>query len=163
MLRWLWLSLGILAADQATKGWALSALRPYEVQPVADGWLNLTLAFNPGAAFSFLSDAGGWQRWFFSGLAAVVCVILGVWLARLERHERATAAGLAMVIGGATGNLIDRLRLGHVVDFIDFYHPALAGWPGFSAAGHWPAFNLADSAITAGVALLIAGSLRRPT
>lgn len=161
MLRWLWLSTGILAADQATKLWALEALRPYEVRPVIDGWFNLVLAFNTGAAFSFLSDAGGWQRWLFAGLASVVCVVLTVWLARLGRGERVAAAGLALVIGGAVGNLVDRLRLGHVVDFLDFYHASLAGWPGFSAHGHWPAFNIADSAITAGVALLVVGSLRR--
>jgi signal peptidase II len=162
MLRWLWLSTGILAADQATKTWAVDVLRPYEVRPVVDGWFNLNLAYNTGAAFSFLSDAGGWQRWFFAGLAAVVCVVLTVWLARLDRSERAAAAGLALVIGGAVGNLVDRLRLGYVVDFLDFYHPALAGWPGFSAEGHWPAFNVADSAITVGVVLLLAGTLRRP-
>lgn len=162
MLRWLWLSTAVLVADQATKAWAADVLRPYEVRPVVDGWLNLTLAFNTGAAFSFLSDAGGWQRWFFAALAAVVCVVLTVWLGRLDRRERLVASGLALVIGGAAGNLVDRLRLGHVLDFIDFFHQSLAGWPGFSPHGHWPAFNLADSAITAGVALLLVGSLRRP-
>jgi len=150
--RWLWLSLLVVVADQVTKAWVSGALRPYELVPVIDGFFNLTLAFNTGAAFSFLAQGGGWQRWLLSGLAVVVAIVLVVWLTRLDRSERWTAASLSLVIGGAVGNLLDRLRLGHVVDFLDFY---LGSW-------HWPAFNVADSAITVGVAILLLASFRRP-
>ena len=143
-LRWVVLILLILAADQATKLWVLAALQPYEVIPVMPS-LNLTLVFNEGAAFSFLADAGGWQRWFFVALALVVSVVLLVWLWRLKPEDRLTAAGLSLVAGGAIGNLIDRIAYGHVVDFVDVY------W----RAWHWPAFNVADSAITVGVGLLL--------
>ncbi|MFM1891261.1 MAG: hypothetical protein RLZ44_338 [Pseudomonadota bacterium] len=149
MLRYLWLALLVLVLDQASKFWVLAVFEPYDrvaVLPV----FNLVLVFNEGAAFSFLSDAGGWQRYFFSALAAVVALALIVWLARLRRHERLLAVALALLLGGAVGNLIDRLWLGHVVDFLDFH------WRGW----HWPAFNLADSAITLGVALLLLDSLR---
>ena len=144
MLRWLILIVLIVAADQATKLWVLAALEPYQVIPVAPSF-NLTLVFNEGAAFSFLADAGGWQRWLFAGLAVAVSAGLLVWLKRLEEHERLTGAALSLVAGGALGNLIDRVAYGHVVDFLDFY------W----RTWHWPAFNVADSAITVGVALLL--------
>ena len=109
------------------------------------GWLNMTLAHNYGAAFSFLADAGGWQRWFFIALTAVVSVVLLVWLVRLPRREWVTGLGLGLILGGAIGNVADRVRLGYVVDFIDVH---FRGW-------HYPAFNVADSAITCGVALLL--------
>jgi signal peptidase II len=150
--RWLWLSLLVVVADQVTKAWVSGALRPYELVPVIDGFFNLTLMFNTGAAFSFLAQGGGWQRWLLSGLAVVVTIVLVAWLTRLDRDERWTAAALSLVIGGAVGNLLDRLRFGHVVDFLDFY---LGSW-------HWPAFNVADSAITVGVAILLLASFRRP-
>jgi signal peptidase II len=143
-LRWLILSLLVIAADQATKLWVLAALQPREVIPVVPAF-NLTLVFNEGAAFSFLAGAGGWQRWLFVGVAVAVSTVLIVWLWRLKPEERLTAAGLSMVAGGAVGNLIDRLAYGRVVDFLDFY------W----RAWHWPAFNVADSAITVGVGLLL--------
>ena len=143
-LRWLILSLLVIAADQATKLWVLAALQPREVIPVVPAF-NLTLVFNEGAAFSFLAGAGGWQRWFFVGVAVAVSTVLIVWLWRLKPEERLTAAGLSLVAGGAVGNLIDRLAYGRVVDFLDFY------W----RAWHWPAFNVADSAITVGVGLLL--------
>lgn len=149
MLKWLWLSCGVVAADQLSKRLAEALLdhgRPVELL----SWFNLTLAYNRGAAFSFLSDASGWQRWFFVGVGLVAVVVIGLWLRRLEPREWLTAAGLSLVLGGAVGNLIDRLWLGHVVDFIDWHY---GGW-------HWPAFNLADSAITVGVALLLIGGLR---
>lgn len=155
MLRWLWLSLVIVVLDQVSKLWVMEALRPYETRPVIEGFFNLVLAFNTGAAFSFLSDAGGWQRWLFSILAVIVTAVLMTWLSRLDPRERWSAAGIALVVGGAVGNLIDRVRLGHVVDFVELYHSALADWPGFDAQGHWPAFNVADSAIFVGVVLLI--------
>jgi len=147
--RWLWLSALVVALDQGTKWMAEAALDPYLPVPLAPS-LNLTLMYNEGAAFSFLAGAGGWQRWFFAGLATLVTIALGVWLHRLKATERMTAIGIALVMGGAVGNLIDRILTGRVVDFIDVYY---ADW-------HWPAFNLADSAITLGVALLLVATLR---
>jgi signal peptidase II len=144
VLRWLWLSTLLVALDQASKWLALERLAPYEAVPLVPGF-NLTLMFNTGAAFSFLSNAGGWQRWGLSLLALVLSVALTFWLRRLTRAEVLSAAGLALVIGGAIGNLWDRLVYGYVVDFIDIY---VADW-------HWPAFNLADSAITVGAVLLV--------
>jgi signal peptidase II len=149
MTRWLWLSLLVVVLDQATK-WLAEALlvpfRPIAVAPL----LNLTLMYNEGAAFSFLSNAGGWQRWFFAAFALAMTIALIIWLARLAQGERTTAAALALVIGGAIGNLIDRVLTGRVVDFIDFY---VGTW-------HWPAFNVADSAITLGIILLLVTSFR---
>jgi len=141
---WLLVSVLIVVLDLWTKGLATESLalyRPVEVTP----WLNMTLAHNYGAAFSFLSDAGGWQRWLFTALAAVVTLVLIVWLLRLPAREKLTATALSMIIGGAVGNLIDRIINGYVVDFIDVYYRDY----------HWPAFNLADSAITGGVILLL--------
>ncbi|MES9856808.1 MAG: signal peptidase II [Sedimenticola sp.] len=146
MLRWLILSLVIIALDQASKQLAEATLLVYETIPVMP-FFNFTLAYNEGAAFSFLSDQGGWQRWLFSGLAAVVTLVLIGWLSRL-RDERILAIALSLVIGGAVGNLIDRLLFGHVIDFLDIYYGT---W-------HWPAFNIADSAITIGVLLLLLDS-----
>lgn len=144
MWRYLGLSVLVVALDQLSKSWIQHELARYQVIEV---WpvFNLVLTFNTGAAFSFLSDAGGWQRPLFIGLAAVVSLALIVWLMRLQVGERLLAIGLALVIGGALGNLIDRALLGHVVDFLDFH------W----GAWHWPAFNLADGAITLGVSLLL--------
>jgi signal peptidase II len=148
MLRWLWLSAMVIGLDQISK-WAVLAYLPYAVpQPLFPG-LNFTLVYNTGAAFSFLSQADGWQRWLFVGLAAIVSAVLIAWLMRLEPHERWTAAGLALILGGALGNALDRVLRGHVIDFIDIYY---RHW-------HWPAFNLADSAITLGAALLIVRTL----
>lgn len=149
MTVWLWLAALTAGLDQATKWLAEVWLIPYTPLPLAPS-LNLTLMYNEGAAFSFLAGAGGWQRWFFAGLAAAVTVGLAVWLHRLKATERTTAVGIALVIGGAVGNLIDRILTGRVVDFIDVYY---ADW-------HWPAFNLADSAITLGVVLLLIATLR---
>lgn len=142
MQRWLWLSLAVVVLDQISKQLVESSLLVYETVPILP-YFNLTLAYNEGAAFSFLSDQGGWQRWFFTLVAVVVVVILAVWLKRLH-HERLLAAALSLVIGGAFGNLLDRLLFGHVIDFLDFYY----------GAHHWPAFNVADMAITLGVALM---------
>ena len=141
---WLLISVVIVALDLWTKELAtasLSLYRPVEL----NSWLNMTLAHNYGAAFSFLSEAGGWQRWLFTGLASVVTLVLIVWLLRLDVSEKLTAAALSMIIGGAIGNLVDRINNGYVVDFIDIYY----------RNSHWPAFNLADSAITGGVILLL--------
>ena len=138
----------VFVVDQATKLWALAALelhRPVEVLP----FFNLTLLHNTGAAFSLLADAGGWQRWLFTLLAIAIAVVVAVWLARIADRERWTALALTLILGGAIGNVIDRLRFGYVVDFLDFH---AAGW-------HWPAFNIADAAITVGAVLLIGLSL----
>jgi len=144
-LAWLWLSALVIALDQVIKFVAVDALQPYEPHPVIPGILNWTLAFNTGAAFSFLADQEGWQRWFFTLLAVVVSSVLVTWLRRTPRHDWRTALPLALVIGGALGNLIDRVRLGHVIDFIQVY---LGSWP-------FPSFNVADSAISVGAALLV--------
>jgi len=142
---WLIVSIIVIVLDQVTKYIAIGALEPYAPHAVIPGFLNWTLAFNSGAAFSFLNNAGGWQRWLFSALAIAVCFVLTVWLRRLGRGEWRTALPLALVIGGALGNLIDRVRFGHVTDFIEVYYRQ---WS-------WPAFNVADSAISVGAVLLI--------
>ena len=148
MSRWLALAALVVALDQASKLLVvglLEGVRGIEVAP----FFNLVLVHNTGAAFSFLAGAGGWQRGFFIGIA----VIASVWIVvLLRRHpgERLFCLALALILGGALGNVIDRVRLGVVVDFLDFH---AAGW-------HWPAFNLADSAITCGALLLIWESLR---
>jgi signal peptidase II len=103
---------------------------------------------NTGAAFSFLSEAGGWQRWLFAGLAVAISTAIAVWLTRLKKHETLLAVALALILGGAVGNLIDRLVYGYVIDFLDVYYES---W-------HWPAFNIADSAITLGVMLMLVES-----
>ncbi|AGM41434.1 lipoprotein signal peptidase [Spiribacter salinus M19-40] len=139
----------VVIADQLTKWLALAQLAPYQPVAVAPG-LNVTLAFNPGAAFSFLAASGGWQRWLLSGLALAISAYLVYWLAGVSRRDRLQMLGLAGVLGGAIGNLIDRLYLGAVVDFIDVYY---GEW-------HWPAFNLADSAITLGVIAILLSVLR---
>ena len=148
-LSWLLLSAVIIIADQISKVMVLDHFQLHDTMPLVDGLLSLTLAFNEGAAFSFLSDAGGWQRWFFTVLAVVVSSILIVWLKRTTRGDWRTALPLALVVGGAIGNVIDRVRLGHVVDFIDVHY------------GTWsfPAFNVADSAISVGAGLLLAFGL----
>jgi signal peptidase II len=140
---WLGLAGAVILLDQATKLWVLGSFALHERLAVTS-FFNLVLVYNPGASFSFLADAGGWQRWFFVALALAISVWLVV---TIRRHaaERLLPSALALVRGGALGNVIDRLRFGAVVDFLDFH---LAGW-------HWPAFNVADSAITVGVALLL--------
>jgi len=148
-LSWLLLSAIILIADQVTKHIVLDHLQLHETIAVIPGLLNWTLAYNEGAAFSFLADASGWQRWFFTVLAIVVSGVLVVWLSRTPRSDWRTALPLALVLAGAIGNVIDRIRFGHVVDFVDVY------W----GAAHFPAFNVADSAISVGAVLLIVFSL----
>ncbi|PKM21507.1 MAG: signal peptidase II [Gammaproteobacteria bacterium HGW-Gammaproteobacteria-14] len=142
-LYWLLLSALVVVLDLWTKALAEQHLVLYRSVEVLS-FFNFTLAYNSGAAFSFLADAGGWQRWFFSIVALVASVVIVGWLLKL-RGERMVALGLALILGGALGNLWDRLTLGHVVDFLDFH------WAGY----HFPAFNIADSAITVGAVLLI--------
>jgi len=148
-LRWLWISAAVIALDQLTKAWVLADLRPGEMIPVIPGFWYWTLAFNKGAAFSMLADGSGWQRWFFSALAVVISAGLAYWLSRTPRRDWRSALPLALIIGGALGNLIDRLHAGRVTDFVLLFF------------GHYayPAFNLADSAITVGAVLLIAFGL----
>ena len=165
MLKWLWLSAAVIVLDQVSKYLASQWLELYqsvEFIPL----LQFTLLHNKGAAFSFLSSAGGWQRWAFSLLGLIVSGIIVAWLRRLPAQERLQAAGLVLILGGALGNVIDRLVLGYVVDFLDFYYPAQQCLPLFYQAYtpvsqcHWPAFNIADSAIFVGVVILIIDSLR---
>jgi signal peptidase II len=144
-LAWLAVSALVIALDQATKSLVRHTLIPYVPHAVIPHVLNWTLAFNRGAAFSFLADSSGWQTWLFGGLAVVVCVGLAVWLARTPRRDWRTALPVALIIGGALGNLIDRLVHGQVTDFIQVY------WHAWS----WPAFNIADSAISVGAVMLI--------
>ena len=144
MLKWLWLSVLSLLLDQASKLAVDGSMQLFESIPLLP-YFNLTYVHNTGAAFSFLSDAGGWQRWLFAGLAVVMGSIIGLWLARLKQHETLMAVALALVLGGAIGNLIDRVAYGYVIDFLDVYYQ---DW-------HWPAFNIADSAICIGVALML--------
>ena len=148
---WIWyaVSLLVIAADQASKAW-VSANFVYGDPWVITDFFNLTLLHNTGAAFSFLSDAGGWQRWMFTGIAALVSLGLVWWIARLRDGKPLEALALALILGGALGNLFDRVTLGYVVDFIVVHYRQY----------HWPAFNLADSAICVGAALLILDSLR---
>lgn len=150
MKHWLWLSVVVILLDQVSKWLVLSALAPYQVLELLPN-INLTLMFNPGAAFSLLADAGGWQRWLFAGFALLVTLALVIWLWRLQRSERLLAVGLALIIGGAVGNLIDRVAYGHVVDFIQVYLPLIP----LRLFNPWPAFNVADSAISIGVVLLL--------
>ena len=151
-LSWLGLSALLIVADQWSKAWATASLVYRQPVPVIDGFWNWTLVHNYGAAFSFLSDAGGWQRWFFSGLAVVISVVLAVVLARTPRSDWRTALPFALVIAGALGNLVDRVRYGYVVDFVDWYYGSY----------HWPAFNVADSAIVAGAVALVLFSFKAP-
>lgn len=144
MLKWLALSLLAVVLDQASKWVVDSSMQLYQSIPLVP-YFNLTYVRNTGAAFSFLSEAGGWQRWFFAGLAVVISIVITVWLARLKQHETWLAVALSLVLGGAIGNLIDRLAYGYVIDFLDVYYQT---W-------HWPAFNIADSAITLGVLLML--------
>ena len=147
--RWYWwLSGSVIVLDQVTKFLAETLLTFHQPVPVLPSF-NLLLTYNTGAAFSFLAGAGGWQRWFFLGLGLLVSIGLIVWLRRLKPTETRLATALALILGGAIGNLIDRVWLGQVIDFIQLYYQH---W-------YWPAFNLADSAITVGAALLVLDSL----
>lgn len=148
-LVWLWLSLAIVVADQASKWWIITEFELYQsvgLLPVLD----IVRLHNTGAAFSFLADADGWQRWFFIALGLVVSALVSVWLSRIPAGGRKwLAAGLALIVGGAVGNVIDRILFGHVIDFISVHYQ---GW-------HFPAFNVADSAITVGAAILLIESI----
>lgn len=143
---WYLLSLVVLVIDQWTKWLAETNLTFHEPVPVIEPFLNWTLAYNYGAAFSFLADAGGWQKWFFSGLALVMSVFLIGYLIKAPRQAKLLSTGLALVLGGAVGNLIDRLLHGHVIDFIHVHNADV--W-------HYPIFNIADMGISIGVAMIV--------
>ena len=147
---WHWFagSAAIVLADQLTKWMVLAHFAPGERRELT-GFFNLVLVFNKGAAFSFLADAAGWQTPILVAFALVAAVIVSVLLVR-SPGRRLFCAGLALILGGAVGNVIDRLRFGYVVDFLDLH----------AGAWHWPAFNVADSAITVGAALLILDGFR---
>jgi signal peptidase II len=144
-LPWLWLSLVIFVVDQVSKFWFDNNLSMYQQIVVIPDYFSWTLLYNTGAAFSFLADAAGWQRWFFAAVAVGVSVVLVIWLKRLKPEENWLALALALVLGGALGNLVDRVVFGHVVDFI------LLHW---HQQWYFPAFNVADMAITGGAILL---------
>lgn len=147
--KWLAVAVVIVVADQLSKFWVTARLDLYQRIELLP-FFNLTHVHNTGAAFSFLADAGGWQRWFFLILAVVISLVIGRYLWRLNNRDQWQLAGFSLILGGALGNFIDRARLGYVIDFLDFFYRQ---W-------HWPAFNIADSAITIGVVLLIIDSLR---
>ena len=142
-LRWLWITAFVVIADLYTKSLAsqwLEFAHPVEISPI----FNFTLLHNTGAAFSFLSDAGGWQRWFFTAIALITVIILLVWMWRIPKTDRWVAISLALIMGGAIGNVYDRITLGYVVDFLHFH------WKD----AYFPAFNIADSAITVGAFMM---------
>jgi len=143
-LLWLLLSIFIILLDRVVKHFMVQHLAlgvPLHITP----FFNLTLAYNSGAAFSFLGNASGWQRWLFSFIAIVVSILLIAWLYKLPKHKALNAAAIALIVGGAIGNLWGRIVNGYVIDFLDFH---IKTW-------HWPAFNVADSAICIGAFLLI--------
>jgi len=144
MLKWLWLSSIVVVFDQMSKIWVDLTLELHQSIPVMPSF-SITYAHNYGAAFSFLSDAGGWQRWFFAVLAIVVSIGIVVYLKKLKSEEKLLAVSLSLILGGAIGNIIDRVLYGYVIDFLDIYYQAY----------HWPIFNIADSAITVGVGLML--------
>lgn len=149
-LSWLLLSAVVIVLDQLSKWWALVALQPAGLpHPVIPGFLNWTLAFNTGAAFSFLANSAGWQRWFFVLLAVAISAVLVVWLSRTPRRDWKTAMPLALIVGGALGNLVDRLHAAQVTDFIQVYYRQ---WS-------YPVFNVADCGITVGAVMLVAFGL----
>ena len=145
-LLWLLLSAAVIALDQLTKALVVAHFAPGQTRVLIPHLLDLTLAYNRGAAFNFLASADGWQRWLFTALAVSISAVLAVALARTPRDAWRSALPFALIIGGALGNLIDRLRLGRVVDFI------LVHWRN---DWYYPAFNVADSAITVGAVLLV--------
>ena len=148
---WYWLATLVVVMDQLSKFAAESWLELHVPHPLVAPVFDLLLTYNEGAAFSLLGDAGGWQRWLFISLAILVSIVLVVWLRQLGRREPMTSLSLALILGGAIGNLLDRLfRDGRVVDFLYLHYRDF----------HWPAFNLADSAISIGAVVLIVQSLR---
>lgn len=141
--RWLWIAIVIFGLDRWTKQMAEASLNAYSAVNVMPGF-NLTLSYNKGAAFSFLDQAAGWQMWFLGGVALIVVVAIIIWLFRLPARDRWVSMALSLVVGGALGNLWDRINYGHVIDFIQWY----------VADYYWPVFNVADSAVCVGAVML---------
>jgi signal peptidase II len=146
-LRWLLVSLTVIILDQAAKQIAEARLTPHQAVNLFPHF-DWYLTYNSGAAFSFLADAGGWQRWLFTAIAIVISAFIVQWIRKLPGDETLTAVSLSLILGGAIGNLIDRVYLGHVIDYIQVW---LGSYP-------WPAFNIADAAISVGAVMLILGS-----
>ncbi|WNV04963.1 signal peptidase II [Candidatus Methylospira mobilis] len=144
MLKWLWLAVLVVVLDQLSKRMVDGSMQLYQTIELLP-FFQLTYLRNHGAAFSFLSDAGGWQRWFFIALSVAASIGISVWLKKLNAGRQREAIAWSLVLGGALGNLIDRVAYGYVIDFLDVFYQ---NW-------HWPAFNVADSAITVGVMYLL--------
>ena len=155
-LVWLWITLILLILDQSTKIWADNNLAPVYGGPIIEVMphFDLNLAYNYGAAFSFLGDQDGWQRWFFTVIAIGISLLLLFWMWKTPKQNKLANIGMAMVLSGAIGNVYDRIAYGYVIDFIDWY-VAKDGY-------HWPTFNIADSAILIGVGLLLIDSFKNP-
>jgi signal peptidase II len=148
--RWVWISILILIGDRLTKEAALLYLTEYSPLKVTTGF-NLILSYNKGAAFSFLNQAAGWQVWFFGVIAMVVSLVILIWMRRLSWREYWVSIALSLVVGGALGNLWDRISYGHVIDFIQLYISRF----------YWPVFNVADSAITVGAVMLFLHAFKK--
>jgi len=148
-LRWLWLTLVFLILDQVTKHLVVDSMALYQSIEVLP-FFNITYVHNLGAAFSFLADQGGWQRWFFTAVATIASIIFIVWLAKTPKENTLLSIAFALLLSGALGNLIDRALFGYVIDFLDFY----------IADNHWPTFNIADSMIFIGAGLMIFDSFK---
>lgn len=148
-LSWLWLTVLCLIVDQVTKHMVVDSMELYESIKVLS-FFNITYVHNLGAAFSFLADQGGWQRWFFTAIAAIASIVFIVWLAKTPKNQKLLSIAFALLLSGALGNLIDRVLFGYVIDFLDFY----------IGDNHWPAFNVADSMIFIGAGLMIFDSFK---
>ena len=146
-LVWLWLTVILFIIDQVTKQWVAQSF-DYRESLAVMPFFNLTYVHNPGAAFSFLADQPGWQRWFFTAIASIASIVFLVWMAKTPKANKVLGIGFALMLSGALGNLTDRVLFGYVIDFLDFY----------VGQSHWPAFNVADSAIFIGAALMIIDS-----
>ncbi len=149
LMLWLGVAAVVVLLDQLSKI-TMTRLLAYGQSETINSFFNFVMVYNQGAAFSFLANSGGWQRWFFSALALAVSIFI-VWMLNRNAAQRMFCWSLSLILGGAVGNLIDRLVYGHVIDFLDFH---IYGW-------HWPAFNVADGAITIGAALFVLDELRR--
>lgn len=149
-LRFFWVSIAVIFLDRVTKYLIQKTLVLYASIPVTS-FFHITLVYNKGAAFSFLNSASGWQTWIFGGISAVVSLIIIIVLHFLSRHQRWMSIALALILGGALGNLWDRISYGHVIDFLDFF---ISTW-------HWPVFNIADSAICIGTVMLILDAIHK--
>jgi signal peptidase II len=150
-LKWLCLTVIFLVIDQLSKYWVVDKLELYQSIEIFS-FFNFTYVQNPGAAFSFLADQAGWQRWFFTAVASIASIVFIYWLAKTPKEQTYLGIAFALMLSGALGNLIDRVLFGYVIDFIDIY----------LGTYRWPAFNIADSVIFIGAALMIIDSFKNP-